>query len=153
MKTFADAAHRDGIRRRLEAVRIDSPRVWGTMSAHQMICHCIDACRMARGEVALVPVGGFWAHTLVKGIALYAPMAWPRGISTVQELDQVAGAGTAPQEFLADRARLAGLLDTLIACPERRPWPRHPIFGAMSERDWLRWAWLHQDHHLRQFGH
>jgi hypothetical protein len=28
----------------------------------------------------------------------------------------------------------------------------HPIFGAMSERAWLRWGYLHMDHHLRQFG-
>jgi hypothetical protein len=28
----------------------------------------------------------------------------------------------------------------------------HPIFGRMSEAAWLRWGWLHADHHLRQFG-
>jgi uncharacterized protein DUF1569 len=28
----------------------------------------------------------------------------------------------------------------------------HPIFGPMSESAWLRWAYLHADHHLRQFG-
>jgi hypothetical protein len=152
MKTFADAAHRADIRRRLEAVRPDSARRWGTMTPHQMICHCADACRMARGEIALAPVGGPWARTVIKVIALYAPMSWPRGITTVNELDQGAGAGTVPREFTADRAELAALLETLIACPERRPWPRHPIFGPMSETAWLRWAWLHMDHHLRQFG-
>jgi hypothetical protein len=31
-------------------------------------------------------------------------------------------------------------------------WPAHPIFGKMSETDWMRWAYLHVDHHLRQFG-
>ena len=29
---------------------------------------------------------------------------------------------------------------------------RTPIFGRMSGSDWLRWAHLHTDHHLRQFG-
>jgi len=28
----------------------------------------------------------------------------------------------------------------------------HPFFGEMSERDWMKWGWLHMDHHLRQFG-
>jgi hypothetical protein len=28
----------------------------------------------------------------------------------------------------------------------------HPIFGPMSKADWLRWGYLHMDHHLRQFG-
>jgi hypothetical protein len=26
------------------------------------------------------------------------------------------------------------------------------MFGAMTRGDWLRWGWLHMDHHLRQFG-
>ncbi|HEV2663419.1 MAG TPA: DUF1569 domain-containing protein [Blastocatellia bacterium] len=28
----------------------------------------------------------------------------------------------------------------------------HPYFGAMSESQWMRWGYLHCDHHLRQFG-
>ena len=31
-------------------------------------------------------------------------------------------------------------------------WPRHAIFGAMTASDWMRWGFLHADHHLRQFG-
>jgi len=27
-----------------------------------------------------------------------------------------------------------------------------PIFGDMSEAEWMRWGYLHCDHHLRQFG-
>ena len=151
MKTFAVAADRAEILRRLEAVGPDSARRWGTMTVHQMICHCADACRMARGEAKVAPVGGLWARTVIKGVALYAPMKWPSGIPTVQELDQRT-AGTAPREFAGDRAELAALLQTIVAGPERRPWPSHPIFGSMSESAWLRWAWLHMDHHLRQFG-
>jgi hypothetical protein len=30
--------------------------------------------------------------------------------------------------------------------------PTHPFFGPMSREDWLRWGYLHADHHLRQFG-
>jgi Protein of unknown function (DUF1569) len=28
----------------------------------------------------------------------------------------------------------------------------HPIFGPMTAKDWMRWGYLHADHHLRQFG-
>jgi len=31
-------------------------------------------------------------------------------------------------------------------------WRRHPLFDEMSERDWMRWGYLHADHHFRQFG-
>jgi hypothetical protein len=28
----------------------------------------------------------------------------------------------------------------------------HPMFGAMTTLEWMRWGYLHTDHHLRQFG-
>jgi hypothetical protein len=28
----------------------------------------------------------------------------------------------------------------------------HPILGPLSQSEWHRWAFLHTDHHLRQFG-
>jgi hypothetical protein len=28
----------------------------------------------------------------------------------------------------------------------------HPFLGKLSRAEWLRWAYLHMDHHLRQFG-
>ena len=60
--------------------------------------------------------------------------------------------GTRPGDFAADVAQLEALLE-LITTPERTPdWQLHPIFGRMSEAAWLRWAYLHMDHHLRQFG-
>ena len=30
--------------------------------------------------------------------------------------------------------------------------PSHPMFGPMTAADWMRWGYLHADHHLRQFG-
>jgi len=27
-----------------------------------------------------------------------------------------------------------------------------PIFGPLTRAEWLRWGYLHADHHLRQFG-
>jgi hypothetical protein len=76
-------------------------------------------------------------------------MRWPPGIQTVAEFDQRT-AGTPPGDFAADVARLEALLGEIA--PRDAPWPRHPIFGRMSQRAWLRWAYLHMDHHLRQFG-
>jgi hypothetical protein len=27
-----------------------------------------------------------------------------------------------------------------------------PLFGELTPYQWLRWGYLHADHHLRQFG-
>jgi hypothetical protein len=78
-------------------------------------------------------------------------MRWPTGIQTVPEFDQRT-AGTPPAVFGADVATLEALLGRIRRRDGGAPWPRHPIFGPMSQRAWLRWAYLHMDHHLRQFG-
>ena len=120
------------------------------MSAPQMVCHLGDAFLMMIGERLASDATGLLQRTLIKWIALYAPVPWPSGILTRPELDQTIG-GTKPGEFLADVARVEALMQraaTAAGC-EARP---HPIFGRMSQADWMRWAYLHMDHHLRQFG-
>ena len=54
-------------------------------------------------------------------------------------------------EFAADLARLEALLEHVAAARDLDG-QRHPTFGRMSEGAWLRWGYLHVDHHLRQFG-
>jgi hypothetical protein len=121
------------------------------MSAAQMVCHVSDAMLVMTGQRATAPRGGLLERTVVKWIALYLPFRWPPGFATTPEVDQEAG-GTRPTEFAHDVARLAEALDGAhpdrIECDGRV----HPIFGPMSEAAWFRWAYLHMDHHLRQFG-
>jgi hypothetical protein len=149
MKTFARETCRVEIGERLRSVRPDSVRRWGTMTAHQMICHCADACRMALGETTPRDISTGATRHVIKWIALYAPMPWPGGVQTVEEFDQRKG-GTCPTDFAADVAVLQQLLERIQ--PRGGAWPPHPIFGRLSEAGWMRWAYLHMDHHLRQFG-
>ena len=151
MKTLALERDVDELLRRIGQVRPDSPRKWGRMSAHQMICHLTDAFRMATGEKAVTGSATLRDRTLIKWIALHLPLAWPEGtIRTVPEVDQEIG-GTAPTEFARDVAELETRLRS-FAVRRGAEWPAHPIFGRLSEPQWLRWGYLHVDHHLRQFG-
>lgn len=152
MKTLAQRQDMDEVLARLANVRPDSPRQWGQMSAPQMICHLSDAFRMA-GEKPL-PDDSTLAHrTLIKWMALYAPLPWPTGtLVTRPEIDQVRGGGCSPGVFADDVVRLVTLVDQFTARDRSARWPAHPFFGAMSSRAWLRWGYLHMDHHLRQFG-
>ena len=139
----------EALRRRLADLRPSARPRWGRMSAHQMVCHATDALRMAAGETPVSAASGLFQRTLLKWIVLYLPLSWPAGIPTRPEIDQECG-GTAPAEFARDVAQLDALLHRLATEPVS--WPAHPIFGPMSRRQWLRWAYLHTDHHLRQFG-
>jgi hypothetical protein len=120
------------------------------MSAHQMVCHLIDCFRMAIGQKRVSEASSVLPRTMLKWTALYLPLRWPAGIPTRPEVDQEAG-GTRPAEFAADIAELVALVELLTA-DRSFEWQRHPTFGRMSEAAWLRWAYLHMDHHLRQFG-
>ena len=151
MKTLARESDKTELIRRLKAVRADSVRRWGRMSAHEMICHVSDAFRMGMGQKPVTRVAGPLERTMLKWVCLYAPLSWPRGIPTVPEIDQLAG-GTPPIDFASDVAQLEMLLELVTAQPTGFDWQAHPIFGSMSERAWLRWGYLHVDHHLRQFG-
>ena len=122
------------------------------MSAPQMVCHLSDAFRMGMGHKPVSHATGLLQRTIVKWIALYLPLRWPGGrILTRPEIDQEL-AGTRPGDFAADLAELEALVELVTAHTRSFDWPLHPIFGPMSEADWLRWGYLHMDHHLRQFG-
>ena len=149
MTTLARPQDVADIMRRLRNVRPDIAPRWGRMSAHQMICHVSDALRMAMGERPVSPATGPVKQTILKWMALYVPLPWPAAIPTRPEIDQEAR-GTKPLDFARDLAQLESLVERLTT-QQMESWPAHPIFGRMSQQAWLRWAYLHTDHHLRQF--
>ena len=105
---------------------------------------------MVTGQKPVSHASGLLQRTIVKWTALYLPLRWPPGILTRPEIDQEAG-GTRPIDFAADVSELMALVE-LVTAGRSAGWQPHPLFGRMSEAAWLRWAYLHMDHHLRQFG-
>ncbi|HEX6739160.1 MAG TPA: DUF1569 domain-containing protein [Vicinamibacteria bacterium] len=152
MKTLARPEHKAEILRRLSGLGPESTRRWGRMTVHQMVCHLCDSYRMAMGQKAVSEAAGPLQRTVVKWIALYLPLRWPAGIRTRPEIDQCLGSGTSPAAFAEDLAQLRGLTEDFTTRAPSLAGSRHPIFGPMSEAAWLRWSYLHMDHHLRQFG-
>lgn len=150
MKTLARAEDKVEVLHRLEGLTAESPRRWGRMNAPQMVCHLSDSFLAVTGQKDVSMAASLLYRTLLKWIALYLPVPWPPGISTRPELDQVLGGGTKPAQFAEDVARLRVLVEQATSATPG--WHQHPRFGRMSETEWLRWAYLHMDHHLRQFG-
>ena len=149
MRTLATADDRESTLRRIASLTPSDGRLWGKMSVHQMVCHLCDAYRLPLGEKTASPATGFLQRTIVKWIALQLPLKWPHGVATRPEMEQGVG-GTPPAEFEMDRAELLSIVRRF--CDAAAPSEPHPFFGAMSRQEWLRWGYLHADHHLRQFG-
>jgi Protein of unknown function (DUF1569) len=145
MKTFLQGADVEEIHGRIGRLTDTDAR----MSCHQMVCHLTDAFGCPLGERAVAPLEGRRLPSVYKRLALYVPMKWPKGVVTPPEMDQRIG-GTRPVEFSEDCEALLRKLDQFVA--GEGPWVEHPMFGAMTTEDWMRWGYLHTDHHLRQFG-
>ena len=150
LKSLSNLTDRQNIARRLAQLTPGDAARWGIMSVHQMVCHLDDSYKVPLGEKNVSPAPGFLPRTLFKRIALYSPLVWPRGVSTRPEVDQHIG-GSLPTVFQQD---LASLLSTLSRFCDVLPEPclPHPMFFKMTTADWMRWGYLHADHHLRQFG-
>jgi Protein of unknown function (DUF1569) len=151
MKALCDPKTKERIIERLQSIAPTSARRWGRMSCHQMVCHLADSLRGVIGEKHVSEAPSLLPRRLVKWIALDVPLAWPKGFQTRPEMNQELG-GTPPTEFAADLHVLQLLLDRFTRSPRDFAWHPHPIFGPMSDHEWMRWGYLHLDHHLRQFG-
>jgi hypothetical protein len=150
MKTLSSNADLAGIRSRIVLLSPADTRLWGSMSAHQAVCHLTDAFCCSLRERVATPIKA-WPipMPIYKWLALYFPRKWPAGVPTPPEINQQIG-GTPPAEFAADRTTLLIKLDQFAQ--SSGPWGSHPIFGSMNTAEWMRWGYLHTDHHLRQFG-
>jgi Protein of unknown function (DUF1569) len=151
VKSLARPADKAEILRRLRALGPDSRRRWGRMSAHQMVCHLSDSFLCVIGRRPVSHASGVLQRTVMKWFALYVPIPWPPGIRTRPEIDQHVG-GTRPAQFAADVAQLEALVELVTEPARRFDWQPHPTMGPLSDREWLRWGYLHMNHHLRQFG-
>jgi hypothetical protein len=152
VRTIADPVVLRDVIARLSRLTPDTSRRWGTLTAHEMLCHLADATAMVlRDRPRVMPVDG-GARRLRKGLGLWSPLRWPHGLRTSPRYNPHT-LGSRPDDFARDLARVIDGLDRLaVASADASLEPAHGFFGAMSVFDWQRWAWKHTEHHLRQFG-
>lgn len=149
MKTLLKVRDRREVLDRLANVRSDARAMWGTMSVHQMICHLSDSLRAALGEKYISPSTTLFNRIILKPLALWVPASWPHGFKTRPEMDQ-RQSGTPPVNFASDLEELRILFERF--CTRDGGFCSHAMFGPMSRIERMRHAYLHFDHHLRQFG-
>ena len=150
MKNLTNPADRQEITQRFAELTPDDRALWGKMNVHQMVCHLADSYKVGLGEKTTGSRSGLLQRTMMKWFALNAPMQWPKGVPTLPEVEQGKG-GSMPVDFGQDVGSLQETLNRFCEQPPQPP-PAHAIFGPMSRADWMRWGYLHADHHLRQFG-
>ena len=136
------------IRGRLRNVRVDDRARWGKMTAKRMMRHLACSYEVALGDRTVEPVPGL-PPVLMKWLALRSGLRWARNMQTTPELKR-AIAERSETEF---DVLVGAVIEKMQAMAGGKSYaPSHPMFGPMTEADWMRWGYLHADHHLRQFG-
>ena len=150
MTILTDAGVASNATERIQGIDPSAQQLWGRMSVGGMLCHLNDAfvgVSSLRGpDNRLGLLTGRW---ILRPFALYMPLRWPHGVPTPPPIDQLVG-GTPPADFAEDKARLIRSLNQFAATDMAGA--VHPYFGPLSQWEWMRWGWLHADHHLRQFS-
>jgi len=148
MKSLASAAVLSETKERLRRLTPEDRALWGKMSVTQMVRHLSCAYDVALADREVGPLKGPppW---LMKFAALRSGLRWPKGTPTTPELiralDEDCG--------LTFAELVDGTVERMEAVARGQRWQSsHPMFGKMSAKDWMRWGYLHADHHLRQFG-
>ena len=150
MKMLNDPHDKAAIVARLHQLRPDTVRLWGKMTVAQMVCHLNDSFLGMMGEKP-AKIVRFSLWRLTKPMALSGRMQWPQGVKTRPEFEQGIG-GTPPAEFETDLQMLLATVERFVGTARSFEFRPHPMFGPMTEKEWMRWGYLHCDHHLRQFG-
>lgn len=149
VKSLLHLEDRQSLHERLRSLTPQDRPQWGVMNASMMLMHLRQAFRGACGELEVPALPAQMPRRAYKYLALRVVSKWPPNVETTPQMKIL------PMELCAEK--FAQAREDVIARMERfsepQPSPvRHPIFGAMSYEDWMRWGFLHTDHHLRQFG-
>lgn len=150
MTNLFDPATGAQIKTRLGQLQPQSKRVWGSMSAPQMLAHCSLSMQWALGDT--IPEPGPFPTRLIG--RLIRPMVLGND-KPLRKNSPTARSLLAPEarDLNQERERLLALVDRFVkggpACCGSHP---HGFFGKLTPQEWAILMYKHLDHHLRQFG-
>ena len=119
------------------------------MSAAELLCHLRGAFRVAMRELPSVLVDVPMPRELLKFKALWSRYRGRR-ISIRYLCSRSVRQRCGWALLKTTELRFSSKWNALPAgTGSRGPF----LIGQMSYLDWMRWGYVHTDHHLRQFGH
>ena len=136
--------------RRIESLQPDSPRLWGSMTAPQMLAHLRRAFELWLGDIRVPEQGNFLTRTVLRWIVFHSGLPWPKGKIKAPPVffpDKI-------DDFETERSRTLHIMKRFVDTVKRQPDRIHinPVFGRLPFSYLPRMAGMHTDHHLRQFG-
>lgn len=148
MKNLFEDSSAAEIKERINLLRPDSGKQWGSMNVAQMLAHCSAWMEIAAGlKPQKQSVSGRVFGKIAKKFILgEEPVR--RNMPTDKSL-VVHG----EKNFAAEQQRLLDWVDRFSnGGPEQCTTDPHSFFGSMTPIEWATLGYKHLDHHLRQFG-
>lgn len=130
---------------RIDALQIDSKKLWGKMTPGQMAWHCqfpvkIGVENKNKGN------GNLFVRLFFKK-SMYNDKPWRKNLPTSPALK-----AKEEKDLAIEKAKLRQLVTDFYNCKERKDWNPHPLFGKLTHDQWGKMQYKHLDHHLTQFG-
>ncbi len=146
MKTIFDKSTRDELIARIEMLDENSKAQWGRMNIYQMLKHCTLWEEMVRNKTIYkrALLGRLFGRMALKNM-LKEGKRLPRNSPTVPELRIRSNGNVA-----AEKAKWIDLIEQYEHYTN--PGFVHPFFGKMTTGQIGYQAYMHADHHLRQFN-
>lgn len=145
VKNLFDPLAKQEIIERLNKLKPQTQRQWGTMEVAQMLAHVQRPLGVAIGRHALK---GNWLAKLFSPFIkkqLYNDKPYRRNLPTDKTFKI-----SDHHEFEKERQQIIEMInyfseETVTKDP-------HPYFGKFTTEQWGKMNWKHLDHHLHQFG-
>ncbi len=118
---------------------------FGKMDVNQMVCHCTDFFRMAKGSKKAEEYGVVDPKEIISLVRSRKTSPAPKGFG------QIEGGGTLPTELDNDKRILKEHILEFSKLEKDFEFAEHPFFGKMNRERWIEIAVYHLNHHLKQF--
>ncbi|MCK9424494.1 MAG: DUF1569 domain-containing protein [Ignavibacteriaceae bacterium] len=152
MKNILNVQNREKLLTRINNLKETNSRLWGKMSANEMLCHLADQIRVATYQIKTRDFSNFFSRTILSKLVLLG-MPAPKGkVKTFSEIDLAKGNGTKPTSFENDRSQLKKIVSEFIEKDSSFNYQPHGAFGPFTREQWGRIIYIHFDYHLKQFG-
>lgn len=149
MKNVFDLNDSQELISRVNALRADTPNLWGKMNAPQMLAHCNVAYDMTYTDKYPKPKGfkKFMIKLFAKKIVV-GPKPYKKNIRTALEF-LIAD----ERDFETEKKRLIENIEKTqkLGASHFNNKESH-AFGPLTEKEWNTLFYKHLDHHLQQFG-
>lgn len=133
---------------RIKKLEVSQSAKWGEMNPTEMLYHCnLANMQILEGEQDYIKPS--FKQKLLRFLSLHIVPQFPKNLkgAAVNDTHGRIDAG----RFDEQKNRF---IEIITAFPARNKPVRlvHPSFGYLSTKQWGVAAWMHMDHHLRQFG-